>query len=108
MSELILNDRNFEQEVIQEKSKPVLVDFWAVWCYPCKIQAPIIDEIAKELGGRVKIVKLEVDESPTTAAKYNILSIPTLAIFKDGNLVWQGVGVHQKTALLAELNKHLA
>lgn len=108
MSELALNDQNFDQEVLQEKSKPVLVDFWAVWCYPCKIQAPIIDEIAAELGEKVKITKLEVDESPNTASKYNILSIPTLAIFKEGNLVWQGVGVHQKAAIVAELNKHLS
>lgn len=106
MAELTINDQNFPSEVLAEKAKPVLVDFWAVWCYPCKVQGPIIDEIAKELGDKVKVAKVEVDESPTTAAKYNILSIPTLAIFKGGEMVWQGVGVHQKPAILDELKKH--
>lgn len=108
MAHLNLNDSNFDQEVLQEKAKPVLVDFWAVWCYPCRAQAPIIDELATELGDKVKIAKVEVDESPTVAQKFNILSIPTLAIFKNGEMVWQGVGVHQKQALTQELNKHLA
>ncbi len=107
MAELNVNDRNFQTEVLDEKTKPVLIDFWAVWCYPCKIQGPIIDEVAREIGNRVKIAKIEVDESPTTASKLNILSIPTLAIFKSGQMVWQGVGVHQKQAIIDELKKHL-
>ncbi|MEK7538032.1 MAG: thioredoxin [Patescibacteria group bacterium] len=107
MAELTVNDRNFQTEVLDEKTKPVLIDFWAVWCYPCKIQGPIIDEVAREIGNRVKIAKIEVDESPTTASKLNILSIPTLAIFKSGQMVWQGVGVHQKQAIIDELKKHL-
>lgn len=107
MSELVVSDQNFETEVLKHVGQPVLVDFWAVWCYPCKLQAPILEEVDKELSGKVKITKVEVDESPNTAGKFNILSIPTLAIFKDGNLVWQGVGVHQKSVILAELNKHL-
>ncbi len=106
MPELNVTDLNFQTEVIDEKLKPVLIDFWAVWCYPCKVQGPIIDELAKEVGDQVKVVKIEVDESPATASKYNILSIPTLAIFKSGELVWQGVGVHQKPAILEELKKY--
>lgn len=107
MAELTINDQNFQSEVLAETAKPVLIDFWAVWCYPCKVQGPIIDEVAKEIGDKVKVAKVEVDESPTTAAKYNILSIPTLAIFKGGEMVWQGVGVHQKQVILDELKKHV-
>lgn len=107
MDEKIFNDQNFQTEVLDEKSKPVLVDFWAIWCTPCKIQGPIIETIANEIGDRAKVGKVEVDESPMISQKYNILSIPTLAIFKGGELVWQGVGVHQKPAILEELKKHL-
>lgn len=102
-----VNDQNFDQEVLQEKERPVLVDFWAVWCYPCRAQAPIIDEVANELAEKAKVVKVEVDESPAVSQRFNILSIPTLAIFKNGEMVWQGVGVHQKPALVEELKKHL-
>lgn len=107
MAEVNFNDQNFQTDVLDEKSLPVLVDFWAVWCYPCKVQGPIIDELATELDGKAKIGKLEVDESPMTAQKFNVLSIPTLAIFKGGEMVWQGVGVHQKQAILDELKKHM-
>lgn len=107
MAEMNFTDQNFQSEVLGETSKPVLVDFWAVWCTPCKVQGPIIDEIANEIGDKAKIGKLEVDESPVTAQKFNILSIPTLAIFKGGELVWQGVGVHQKNAIVEELKKHM-
>ena len=103
-----VNDQTFEQEVIKETKKPVLIEFWATWCYPCKTQGPILDEMAKELGEKAKIVKLEVDENPTTSGKFNVLSIPTLMIFKKGKLVWQGVGLHQKNVLMSELSKHLA
>ena len=106
MTPTTANDQNFEQEVLKS-DKPVLVDFWAVWCYPCKVQAPIVDEVATEIGDKMKVVKVEVDESPDTAGKYNILSIPTLVMFKGGEVVWQGVGVHQKPALLDELKKHV-
>jgi len=107
MSAVIINDQNFEPEVINEKTKPVLVDFWAVWCHPCKIQEPIIEELVKDIGDKAKIGKMEVDESPNTAAKYNILSIPTLALFKDGKVVWQGVGVQQKDVLIKAINEHI-
>ena len=107
MAETNFTDQNFQTEVLGEKSIPVLVDFWAVWCHPCKIQGPIIDEVATAIGDKAKVGKVEVDESPMTAQKFNILSIPTLAIFKDGEMVWQGVGVHQKQAILDELKKHV-
>lgn len=107
MAKVIGTDQNFQQEVIGEKGKPVLVDFWATWCTPCKIQGPIIDELATELGDKAKFVKMEVDENPNTPGQYNVLSIPTLAIFKDGEMVWQGIGVHQKQALASELQKHI-
>jgi thioredoxin 1 len=107
MSEIIGTDQNFQAEVLEEKDRPVLVDFWATWCTPCKIQDPILDELAKELGDKAKVVKMEVDENPATPGQYNILSIPTLAIFKNGEMVWQGVGVHQKQALQAEITKHV-
>lgn len=105
MAKVIGTDENFDKEVLQEKGRPVLVDFWATWCGPCRIQGPIIDELAAEMGEKVKVVELEVDESPVTPPKYNILSIPTLLMFKDGKVVWQGVGVHQKQVLTSELNK---
>lgn len=107
MAEVHFTDQNFQAEVLDEKTKPVLVDFWAVWCTPCKIQGPIVEDVAKEIGAQAKVGKLEVDESPVFSQKYNILSIPTLAIFKNGEMVWQGVGVHQKPAILAELKKHI-
>ena len=107
MADTQFTDQNFQAEVLDEKSVPVLVDFWAVWCTPCKVQGPIIDELAKEIGDKAKIGKVEVDENPAMAQKYNILSIPTLALFKNGELVWQGVGVHQKPAILEELKKHM-
>jgi len=107
MAERNFTDQNFETDVLGEKVKPVLVDFWAVWCTPCKIQGPIIDQVATEIGDAAIVGKVEVDESPTISQKYNILSIPTLAIFKGGEMVWQGVGVHQKQAILDELKKHI-
>ena len=107
MAELTFTDQNFATEVLGEKAKPVLVDFWAVWCTPCKIQDPIIAQVAEEIGDTAKVGKVEVDETPVTSQKYNILSIPTLVIFKGGEMVWQGVGVHQKQALIDELKKHL-
>ncbi len=106
MAEIVGTDQNFKSEVLEEQQVPVLVDFWATWCTPCKIQGPIIDELSKEMGDKVKFVKMEVDENPTVPGQYNVLSIPTLAIFKHGQMVWQGIGVHQKQALQSELAKH--
>jgi len=107
MSEVEFTDANFQTEVLGEKDKPVLVDFWAEWCGPCKMQGPIVEEVAKELEGKVKVGKLEVDQNPGTAQSYQIMSIPTIAIFKGGKPVWTAVGVQQKETLLKELNSQL-
>jgi thioredoxin 1 len=88
-------DASFEQDVLQA-SEPVVVDFWAEWCGPCRMIAPALDEISREMEGKVKIVKLNVDENPQTAAKFGIRSIPTLMIFKDGKLAAQKVGAASK------------
>lgn len=104
MSDLMLTDANFEAEVLKSEL-PVLVDFWAVWCGPCKMQDPILEEAAKELDGRIKIGKVNVDENPNTASKYGIMSIPTLMIFKNGEVVKQFIGVQSKETLLSEFQK---
>lgn len=97
-------DQNFETEVLKSE-KPVLVDFWAEWCGPCQMMGPIIDELAEEVKDEYKVGKLNVDESRETAAKYGIMSIPTLIIFKDGKVVKQLVGVQSKEGLKIELKK---
>lgn len=83
----------------------VLVDFWAPWCEPCKMIAPVLDEFSAEIGDKVKIVKINVDDNPESAAKYNIMSIPTLLIFKDGQVVNQLIGVQPKDRLKAAINQ---
>ncbi len=103
MAEATLTDQNFEKEVLQEKTLPVLVDFWATWCGPCKALAPVIEELAKEQEGKVKVGKLEVDQNPQTAGKFNIMSIPTLAVFVNGELKKQMVGLQTKEKILEGL-----
>ena len=93
-----VSDSNFENEVLKS-AEPVVVDFWAEWCGPCRMIAPALEEIAGSLGGKVKIVKLNVDENPATAAKYGIMSIPTLMIFKNGELAARQVGAAPKQKL---------
>lgn len=104
--ELTLTDQNFNEEVINSQT-PVLVDFWAVWCNPCKMIAPVIAEIAQEFDGKIKVGKVNVDENQATAAKYGIRGIPALLFFKGGELVHQVVGVQPKTKLLEQINKIL-
>ncbi len=101
-----VNSSSFEAEVLQSEL-PVLVDFWAPWCGPCKALTPTIDKLAAELDGKVKIVKLNIDESPEIAGKYSIMSIPTLLIFDKGNVSDQLVGLVQKEKIMDKLNKHL-
>jgi thioredoxin 1 len=93
-----VSDSTFETEVLKSGS-PVVVDFWAEWCGPCKMIAPALDEISSSLGDKVKIVKLNVDENPQIAAKYGIMSIPTLMIFKNGELASRQVGAAPKQKL---------
>lgn len=104
MAEITLTDASFESEVMKA-TEPVLVDFWAVWCGPCRMQDPIVEEIAKEISGKVKVGKLNVDENPQVTQKFGIMSIPTIMIFKNGTVVKQFIGVQSKDTLLGELNK---
>jgi thioredoxin 1 len=101
---IVLNEQNFEDEVVNA-SVPVLVDFWAVWCGPCSMIAPVVEEIAKEMKGKVKVGKVNVDEAPALAGRFGIRAIPTLMIFKNGQVVDQIIGVQPKAAIAAALNK---
>ena len=98
MSTIKVTDATFTSEVTEAKA-PVVVDFWAEWCGPCKMIAPALEEIAGSMAGKVKIVKLNVDENPQTAAKYGIQSIPTLMIFKDGQMSSRQIGAAPKQKL---------
>lgn len=98
MAEIILTAANFEEEVLRS-DKPVLVDFWATWCGPCRMLAPVIAQIAEEQAGKIKVCKVDVDEQPELAYRYSISSIPTLKVFKDGQLVKSSVGVIPKASI---------
>jgi len=103
---LHVNDLNFASEVLQSNI-PVLVDFWATWCGPCRAISPIIEELAKEFSGRVKITKLNVDENPATPGQYGVRGIPTLILFKEGKVLDQIVGSVPKARLKAMIEKGL-
>ncbi|MDJ0658456.1 MAG: thioredoxin [Crocosphaera sp.] len=101
-----VTDSSFKADVL-ESDVPVLVDFWAPWCGPCRMVAPVVDEIAEQYSGQVKVVKLNTDENPNTASQYGIRSIPTLMIFKGGQRVDMVVGAVPKTTLASTLEKYL-
>ncbi len=104
--EHVFTDANFQQEVLKS-DLPVVVDFWAPWCGPCRMMAPIIEELANEMDGKIKIGKLNVDENPTTAGHFNIMSIPTMLVFKNGMVAEQIVGGMTKEALKEKIEKAL-
>ena len=102
MHEIVLTSENFEEEVLRS-DKPVLVDFWATWCPPCRMLAPIIAQIAEERAGEIKVGKIDVDDEPELAVQYGIASIPTLKVFKNGEVVNSSIGAIPKAAVEALL-----
>lgn len=98
MSSIAVNDTQFEAEVLKS-DKPVVVDFWAEWCGPCKVLSPVVDELAEDLKDKVKVVKINIDEAPEAPTKYGVRGIPTLMIFKDGEVVDTRVGGMPKSQL---------
>jgi thioredoxin 1 len=107
MAPIAVSDDTFESEVLNA-SEPVVVDFWAEWCGPCRMIAPALEEISSELAGKVKIVKLNVDENPKVASQYGIRGIPTLLMFKGGQVAAQQVGAQQKSKLKAWITESAA
>lgn len=101
------NDGDFKKDVIEAK-EPVLVDFWAEWCGPCRMVGPVLDELAKEYDGKIKIAKVNVDENQQVSMDYHIRSIPTLLFFKNGQMVKQLVGAHPKAKLVSEIQELLS
>lgn len=106
MSVITITTENFETEVLSA-TQPVLVDFWATWCGPCRMLSPVVDKLAEEFEGKVKVGKINVDEQAELAAKFGIMTIPTLLVFKNGEVVEKSVGAKPQPALAAMLNKHL-
>jgi thioredoxin 1 len=102
-----VTDNNFQAEVI-ESDVPVLVDFWAPWCGPCRMVAPVVEEIAQERGTELKVVKLNIDENQQTAIQFNVMSIPTLVLFRNGEVAKTVIGAYPKKRLEAELEPALA
>lgn len=100
---LNITDQSFEREVLQTSGRPVLVDCWAPWCGPCRMIAPVLDQLAAESQGRYRIAKLNVDENPQTSARFRISSIPTLLIFKDGKLIDRLIGAQSKQTIAERL-----
>jgi len=106
MAELEITEQNFEAEVLKSAT-PVLIDFWAEWCGPCKILSPTVEELAQEYTGKLKVGKVNVDEQGNLAMRYNVMSIPTLKFFKAGNVVGELVGAAPKSTIEAEIKKHV-
>ncbi len=104
MSVIALNKNNFQQEVLSS-SQPVLVDFWAPWCGPCRMFAPIVDQVAEENAGSVKVCKINIDEEPELASQYGVMSIPTLVLFKNGKPAASSVGVQPKSSVEEMIRK---
>ena len=98
-----VTDATFDSEVLQS-DKPVLVDFWATWCGPCKMVAPVLEEIATEHADKITVVKLDIDENPATAARYGVVSIPTMNLYSGGEVVKQIIGAKPKSAILKDLD----
>ncbi|MBE6718406.1 MAG: thioredoxin [Ruminococcaceae bacterium] len=103
MAVITITKENYEEEVINS-SVPVLLDFWASWCGPCRMLSPIVDEIAEEVEGKVKVGKINVDEQPELAKEFGIMSIPTLVVMKNGEISSREVGLRSKQAILEKLN----
>ena len=104
---LEVNEANFEQEVKQSETPVVVVDFWAPWCGPCRKIAPLIDEIAEEFKGKIKVVKVNTDENLKTAKEYSIIGLPSLLVFKGGQAVERLVGLMPKSSIISNIEKHL-
>jgi len=103
---LAVTDQDFEKEVVKS-AVPVLVDFWAAWCGPCRMVAPVVEQIAAEYAGKLKVVKVDVDQNAEVSGRYNVLNIPTLLVFKNGEVVEKIVGAVPKPALVSKLTPHL-
>jgi thioredoxin 1 len=102
-----VSDQDFQVQVL-DSTEPVLVDFWAEWCVPCHMVSPVVEEIARDYGTRLKAAKLNVDDNPQTARQYGVMSIPTLIVFKDGQEKARVVGARGKEAILREIDPHIA
>jgi len=103
----VVTDQSFEQEVLKA-DVPVLVDFWATWCGPCRMVAPVLEEVASEQGEKIRVVKLDVDANPITAGRFGVRAIPTMIVFKNGREADRIVGYHPKPQLMTKLTPHLA
>jgi len=106
MKPIAVDDANFQTEVLSS-DRPVLVDFWAIWCGPCKMIAPIVEELANEYDGKLKVAKMDVDANPRTSMQFGIRSIPTLIVFKGGQVVEQIIGAVPKRHLVEKVTPHL-